>query len=295
MSSSINNSQAAPVEISDRRLAANRANAALSTGPRTQEGKAASSRNALSHGLTAAELTIFNWESPEKYAALRDDYYTRFSPIDTAESDVIDRLIDSTWRRRRALVIETTLFDLEISDTRETTEYKYGETACGPLHLAMAFKNRHGEGVWDAILRLINAVDRGYSRALRDLQKLQGDRFNILPQRPEEEEVEEVKAEQVSEAASIPTESEHQRQEQERQQQHPAAVASSVSTHNKIFEIAKRSQSEPAAEESEACATAENRKNEPIRIATSTSSSSSRTIEETTDAVDRDPQQQSGK
>ena len=40
-----------PNGIGDRRLAANRANARLSTGPRSAEGKAASSANALSHGL----------------------------------------------------------------------------------------------------------------------------------------------------------------------------------------------------------------------------------------------------
>jgi hypothetical protein len=318
MSSSTTNTQTAPktpVEIiSDRRLAANRANAALSTGPRTQEGKAASSRNAVSHGLTAAELTIFNWESPEKYAALRTDYYTRFSPIDTAEADVIDRLIDSTWRRRRALVIETTLFDLAISDTREATEEKYGETSCGALHLALAFKNRHGEGVWDAILRLLNSVDCAYSRALRDLQKLQGDRFNILPQRPEQQDDE---AGQPPEAAvdgdslgvvanSIPTESEYQRQEHERQQQHPASAA--LSTHNKIFEIAKQSQSEPRSNGTPSGtapgqgqgpkpvaavdrATAENRRNEPIITITSSrgkGNNSNSNSEGPTDAV-QDP------
>ncbi len=40
-----------PDRISDRQLAANRANARLSTGPRSAKGKAASSANALRHGL----------------------------------------------------------------------------------------------------------------------------------------------------------------------------------------------------------------------------------------------------
>ena len=38
--------------ISPRKLAANRANARRSTGPRTREGKRRSSRNALKHGLS---------------------------------------------------------------------------------------------------------------------------------------------------------------------------------------------------------------------------------------------------
>jgi hypothetical protein len=37
---------------SDRQIEANRRNAKLNTGPRTKQGKAASSRNALRHGLS---------------------------------------------------------------------------------------------------------------------------------------------------------------------------------------------------------------------------------------------------
>ena len=39
---------------------ANRRNAQNSTGPKTQEGKAASRLNALKHGLTAKQLVLFD-------------------------------------------------------------------------------------------------------------------------------------------------------------------------------------------------------------------------------------------
>jgi hypothetical protein len=41
---------------SERRLAANRANARASTGPKTRDGKARSAQNARRHGLTLSAL-----------------------------------------------------------------------------------------------------------------------------------------------------------------------------------------------------------------------------------------------
>ena len=97
-------------------------------------------------------------------------------------------MVDATWRRKRAILIETTLFDLEISEHEEETAKDFGETATGPLRLALAFRNRHGDGVWDALQRLLNLADRCYSRALRDLEKLQQDRFNQMQPPPPADE-----------------------------------------------------------------------------------------------------------
>ena len=51
-----------------KQIAANRLNALRSTGPRTQEGKHQSRRNALGHGLTA-ETVIDGLEDTEDYRA----------------------------------------------------------------------------------------------------------------------------------------------------------------------------------------------------------------------------------
>ncbi|HWE39743.1 MAG TPA: hypothetical protein VG406_24550, partial [Isosphaeraceae bacterium] len=54
--------------LSAAQLAARRANAKLSTGPRTPEGKAIAAMNAVSHGL-CANTAVLPGESVEEFQA----------------------------------------------------------------------------------------------------------------------------------------------------------------------------------------------------------------------------------
>jgi hypothetical protein len=49
-----------------KQIAANRRNAGRSTGPKTAAGKDRAKGNALKHGLTAAQITVFD-EHPEDF------------------------------------------------------------------------------------------------------------------------------------------------------------------------------------------------------------------------------------
>jgi hypothetical protein len=165
-----------------RRTAANRANAAFSTGPRSPHGKSVSSRNSTTHGLTSDTLVIFNWESQDAFNALQQAFHARFRPLDTVETILVDRMVDTTWRRNRAIGIETTLFDLDISAIEEDIIIQMPEEGFnGLLRLAWAFRERHGENSSIAIQRLISGLERSFSRARRELQILQKERFNDIP------------------------------------------------------------------------------------------------------------------
>ena len=59
--------------ISAERLAANRANANRSTGPRTSEGKARSSQNARKHFFNPANFTVLRLEDLAEVANRRAD------------------------------------------------------------------------------------------------------------------------------------------------------------------------------------------------------------------------------
>jgi hypothetical protein len=74
-----------PKNMSPQQLAANRANAARSTGPRTAQGKAASSRNARKHGFTATAFHVVRLEDLDEIANLRADLVAAYKPVNSEE------------------------------------------------------------------------------------------------------------------------------------------------------------------------------------------------------------------
>ena len=71
--------------VSPRRLAANRANAARSTGPRTLEGKARSAQNARKHGFRASTFAVVRLEELDEIARLKADLVAVYQPVNSQE------------------------------------------------------------------------------------------------------------------------------------------------------------------------------------------------------------------
>jgi hypothetical protein len=85
---------------SPAQVKANRANSKLSTGPRTPEGRARSSRNGTSHGLSAADLIVFPGEE-QAFADLRTSLILDLRPVGAHQLQVFDQLVYHAWNRRR--------------------------------------------------------------------------------------------------------------------------------------------------------------------------------------------------
>src|SRR6185369_621329 len=93
----------------------NRANATKSTGPKTEEGKAHSSQNALKHDVLASIVTLRN-EDPVAFDEAVDTYLARFKPQDDVERDMIYQMVAATWRIRRSLDVENHMLDIEMEN-----------------------------------------------------------------------------------------------------------------------------------------------------------------------------------
>jgi hypothetical protein len=119
-------------EISQAQLAANQANAQLSTGPSSIEGKAISSQNNFRHGLTQTEsdLTFLEGESKETYLKNLAGFQKEWNPTTETEHDLVQRLATRQWLRRRAFKLQQQFIapDGTITDQKQFALYNRYET-----------------------------------------------------------------------------------------------------------------------------------------------------------------------
>jgi len=86
----------------------NRQNAQNSTGPRTPEGKAASSQNATKHGLNAAGPFVQPGEEAE-FESLKHDLWSECQPEGALENQLFQEILHASWKLRRVRILEPQL------------------------------------------------------------------------------------------------------------------------------------------------------------------------------------------
>jgi hypothetical protein len=102
--------------VSPKQLAANRANAAKSTGPRTPEGKARSAQNGRQHGFTASTFAVVRLEDLQEIAHLRADLIAVYQPVNSQELFAIERIALTQQAILRASRLESGLFTTCLSE-----------------------------------------------------------------------------------------------------------------------------------------------------------------------------------
>jgi hypothetical protein len=85
---------------------ANKANAQLSTGPRTPEGRARSAANSTSHGLSAA-FRVLPHEDQEDFDELVEDLVKEHEPSSCHQVYLVEQIAKTWWTVARAQRLET--------------------------------------------------------------------------------------------------------------------------------------------------------------------------------------------
>lgn len=132
---------------------ANQSNAHQSTGPRTPEGKARVSQNAVRHGLTARRLVLRDDERAE-FDALQSALLKEFNPEGPTENILFQELLQAAWNLHRIAGIEAELCSGGAAD----------------------FTDPATAAALDRLGRYQSRNQRAYYKALNELRKLQTNR-----------------------------------------------------------------------------------------------------------------------
>jgi hypothetical protein len=200
--------------VSDKQLAANRANAAKSTGPRTPEGKSRSAQNSRKHGFTAANFAVVGLEEIDAVAKLRDDLVEFHQPINSQELFAVERIALAQNALLRASTLETGMFascmkeafsrDEPVQVTGPVDTLATLTTPTGDLDVAKAQSRASAlaEGlclktgksnIFALVLRYQAQTERMYRRAVEELERLKALREEVpnepaMEAQPEEKE-----------------------------------------------------------------------------------------------------------
>src|SRR6266699_2119100 len=96
-----------------------RENGAKSQGPKTAEGRAKSSRNAVKHGLSSRNPLVLECENDDDFQALHNNQMEIHRPATPAEQDLVDQMVAARWRILRLQSLESDLLDPELRRKKE--------------------------------------------------------------------------------------------------------------------------------------------------------------------------------
>ena len=162
---------------SPAQMAANRANAQKSTGPRTAEGKKRSSMSALKHGL-AAKTLVLPHEDVIAYDEVRESLYKQYEPATPQECMLVDQLASAWWRTLRVRQIETDMLDLQIRTLYNKYPEKEKTKTTDRQALAVRFVTESQKDFVN-FMRYDAQIERAFYRALNTLEKLQAERRRV--------------------------------------------------------------------------------------------------------------------
>jgi hypothetical protein len=174
-------------KVSAANIAANRANAKRSTGPRTPEGKARSSQNARKHIFNPTSFPVVRLEEIDEVDRLRADAIAAYQPVNSQETFAVERIVLAQQALLRAERLHSGIFTICLNET--VTDDGRPITAINPILVNDDFQicraqNRNfllAEGfnrlfnkspAFTQFLRYQAQVERLYRRAIEKFDRL---------------------------------------------------------------------------------------------------------------------------
>ncbi len=147
-----------------RHITASKRNGRLSRGPATSEGRQASARNSLRHGLLAQTIVLDD-ESQPFFDELLHEFTLEHQPSTPSACALVQKLTTAYWRQMRSWSIEKSIVDEEMA---------LHDSDCPPaVRAARAFRGLADQSrVLDLIHRYETSFDRQFNRALDQLVSL---------------------------------------------------------------------------------------------------------------------------
>jgi len=171
----------------EAQILANRRNAQKSTGPRTSEGKAAISQNAVKHGLLTRQDVISS-ESQADFDLYREQLLAELAPVSPMESMLAERIVTLSWRLKRVCRIQNQVIDALNADNTSSplskltqslffTNRDQSQTAqsASAANLAlgrMAIKDFANARVLDRLLMYERRIEHSLYKTILELQRL---------------------------------------------------------------------------------------------------------------------------
>lgn len=112
----------------DKQILANQANALLSTGPITAEGKAIIASNAIKHGIFTKDLIVsssMGQENEAEYEEVLSNLISCLAPRNQMENLLVEKIAIDFWRLRRTIRFETGSISKNINVILKS-HYSYG-------------------------------------------------------------------------------------------------------------------------------------------------------------------------
>ncbi len=162
----------------EAQIIANRRNAQKSTGPRTSEGKAIVSQNAIKHGLLARQAVISS-ESQADFDLYRDQILAELAPASPMESMLAERIVSLSWRLKRVCRIQNQTIDALNARNTSSPLAKLTQSLSNPSTSApelalgrLAIKDFSNTRVLERLLMYERRIEHSLYRTILELQRL---------------------------------------------------------------------------------------------------------------------------